>query len=533
MIEFYRKNFDYLDTYNKFMSVIEYLSNNNSPLEIEKLDDFTSPSDLNEIVPLLHNLYKNHYAISEAVAVNFNLKNFTNHKLDNIEDIIISKNYLIHDRVIFFTNPLSIEAQNILFSIQDYDKHEILFDNIGIIIEEQLKEVSHKINKIISNKKVDLGGLSMEKIFNDLIKHSIIMKSSKLKIFVENNLVKANLFVDGYYLKNKEIILTELNNFNNFKSNLKALFKNDVLDWKYYSSFYKILYNVESDENNIYLEIHNLSEQIRDIKEISLKDKDLQILLNSMKSPSGVVIVSGNSDSGKRSVLYSLLNYVKTIKHGVNIVTFEKEKKNNVLEITQIETDYMSSEKASSYSIVGVDNKSTVENMKDIFNMASRGKFVIAVVESSSIFNTLNHLYDSVDNKEMITENLLSILHVGLLNKVCKSCSYESQFNKQKEYHFFVSIENCPKLTDIVKEENKEGCDDCNYGFLERVQVCELLENDAVMKDLFLKNYNINNYKIEKRSKSWNSIFENSMGLLANGKISLNSIIKSIGYFKK
>jgi len=533
MIEFYRNNFDFMDTYNKFIGIVDYLANNKNPLEIEKLDYFSSPSDPSEIIPLLQRLYRDHHAVSDAIAKQFNMVNFTNYKIENIKDLFFHNDYVIYNRVIFFKNPLSIEAQNIEKAIKDYDSSEILFDQIGIILEEQVREVKHKINNSVLSKKVDLKKLSLEKIFQDLVKNAIGQGAKKLKIFAEDNKVKAHVFVDNCYLKNKEIFLTNLNNFNDFKETLISLFNNNSLDWKYYSSFYKLIYNHESDGNTIYLDIHNLSENIRDTDELSLKDKDSQILLNSLKSPSGLIIISGNANSGKRELMYSLLKNIRQNRNGANIITFEKEIKNKIDEVIQIEKTVVDTEKVSSYSVIGIDNDTSVHHIKDLIDMASRGKLVIAVIESASIFNTLNFIYESTANKEYIIENLLSIIHVGLLNKICKSCSYETPFSKQKDAHYFVSLENSPKLTDLIKEENKEGCDDCNYGFLNRIQVCEIVENDEILRDLFIKNYNISNYKTEKRSKSWNSIFENSMKLLVDGDISLNSIIKSIGYYKK
>jgi len=536
MIEFYKKTFDFGDTYNKFISVVDFLAAHKNQLEIESLNKFRSPTDLSEIVPLIKDLYKDHYAVAEAIAYSFNIDNFTNNKIDELTDIIVEKDYAICNRTIFFLNPLSIEAQAIALSMNDYDKNEILFDRVGIILENQLKELSHKLNKHLLSKKVSLKDLSIEKKFQDLIKYAIENDATKLKIYTDNNAVKAIIFTEGVYLKKKEVTLTEIHNFNDFKNILKSKFKNTVnesLEWKYYTSFYKIIFNKESDDQNIYLDIYNLTEEIRPFSDIALKDKDAILLSNALKSPSGLIIISGNASSGKRSVMYSLINEIKNIRQGINIITFENEVKVNIDDVTQVNSNEIELSKLASHNIVAVDNQTSNEDIASLINLTMKGKLVIAIVESSSIFNTLNYLYESVSNKETLVENLLSIVHVGLVNTVCNSCSFTIPFNKNKYSHFFVSLENAPKTSDMIKEENKEGCEECNYGFKGRIQICEILDNDSILKDLFLKNYNIANYKTEKRSKSWVSMFETSMKLVSEGKISLNSVIHSIGYYKK
>lgn len=536
MIEFYKKNFDFGDTYKKFIGIVDFLAAHRNQLEIESLDKFRSPTDLSEIVPLLKDLYKDHYAVADAVSHTFKIDNFTNNKIDEFTDVIVEKDYAICNRTIFFINPLSIEAQSIALSMNDYDKNEILFEHVGIILENQLKELGHKLNKYLLAKKVSLKELSIEKKFQDLIKYCIENKATKLKIYTDNNSVKAIIYAEGVYLKKKEITLTEIHNFNDLKNILKSRFKsgtNESIEWKYYTSFYKIVFNQESDDQNIYLDIYNLTEEIRSIKNIALTDKDAAILTNGLKAPSGLIVISGNASSGKRSVMYSIINEIKNIRQGVNVITFENEVKVNLDDVTQINDINIDMNKLSSHSVVAVDNNVSTDNISSLINLATKGKLVIAVVESSSIFNTLNYLYESVSNKETLVENLISIIHVGLLNTVCNSCSFSIPFNKNKYAHFFVSLENAPKTSDIIKEENKEGCEDCNYGFKGRLQLCEIIDNDSILKDLFLKNYNIANYKTEKRSKAWVSMFETSMKLVSEGKISLNSVIHSIGYYKK
>ncbi len=531
MIEFYRNNFDFKHTYEKFISVVDYLDKNKNPLEIEKLDYFSTPTDISDFIPLLKNLYRDQNAVSDAISNIFELENFSAYKIEDLNNIIVGINYVITNRVIFFINPLSIEAQTILKSIQDYDQNEILFEKIGVILESQIIELTNKIDIEATKKKINLKELSIEKMFQDLMKRAINLKAIKIKIYKEDNFVKASFLVDGFYIDKKDMILTTINYFSDIKLILEKKFSNEPLIWKHFTNFYKIILSTIGD-SLIYFDLYNLSENPRSIDSINLKDKDNKILKNALKSPSGLIVISGSNNSGKRSLLYSLLSNIKENRDGVNIITYESEVKSKLTGISQRNNEYIEVNELSHYSVVGIDC-SNKNYFHEAFEFASNGKLVILVVESSNIFNTLNMINQTIDDKNYILENLLAVLHTGLLNCVCTSCSNDIYFNRLKESHFFVSLENVPKTTDIVKEEQKDGCDECNYGFKDRIQVTEIIDNDIVLKDLYLNNFNIANYKTEKRSQSWNSVFENSMKLLKEGKISLNSIIKTFGYYKK
>lgn len=533
MNKFYESDFNYKEVYNKFNSIISKLESQNCKFAIEKLMDFHTPTFYSELIPLLKFLYPNNTILEETIAEELDMISFNNHNVFDLENAIFNNDYTILDGIIFFINPLSVEASSIREGFKDYDKNELLFNKFGIIFEEQLKDLINKKNLLVRDKKFDLNELSLEKIFQDIIKNSIENSSNKVKIFLEDNSVKMQYFVDGQYLKNKENTILNINNYDKFKNVLSSKFETDrILTWKYNTSYFNILFN-NADENNIYLEIHDLNKKISSIENIVLKDKELLSFKKSMDSPSGVIVISGNNDSGKRSVMYSILKYLSENKLGDNIISFENTIKNSLKYVTQINSSDIMIKNIQNFSVIAVDNNTSNKNINECFNLAAKGKLVIAVVESSSIINTLNYINDNLSNKELIVENLLSILHVGLFNKLCDSCSYTIQYNKTKKFHSFMSLENSPALSDIIKEENCEGCIDCNYGYSGRIQLCELLENDDILKDLFLNDFNVNNFKIEKRSKSWHNLFENSMLTLKEQKISLNSIIKSIGYYKK
>lgn len=532
MNKFYQKDFDYKSVYETFNNIINRLEDKKVNFSIEKVSQFNTPTFASEIIPVLKDLYLNNSLLEDAISEELNLKSFSSHTILDLENSIIEDNYAIIDNLIFYINPLSVESSEVKDSLKSYSKNEVLFSDFGFIFEDQLKDLKNKKNTIEKDKKFDLNELSFEKIFQDLIKNSILKNADKFKIYLNQNEVKVQFFVNGLYLKDKEYTILTINNFKRFIDLIKNKYEDKkYINWKYNTTYYKINCDF-TEENNIYFEVYNLNKTVNDINNLYLNDKDFNLFIKSLESPSGVIIISGNIDSGKRSLMYSTLKYLNEYRNGDNFISFENKIKNNLNYITQIESNYVEKD-LGNFSVVAIDNNESNKSIENCFNLAAKGRLVIMVVESSSIINTLNIINDGISNKELIIENLLSILHIGLFNKLCDSCSYHIPYNKTKKFHSFISLENSPGISDLIKEENVNGCVDCNYGFNGRLQLCELLDNDIILKDLFLKEFNINNFKTEKRSKSWNSIYESSMLLLKENKISLNSIIKSIGYYKK
>lgn len=533
MFNFYRKDSNYADVFDLFFKIIDDLGQRGRELEINKLDFFSTPSSKDKIIPLLHELYNDHYAVSESISKILGIKNFSDYNISSFENIIIDDLYFIYDKVIFFKNPLSEESQNVIRSLSDYEESEILFNDYGIIQNEQLLELKNKIDKDLKSKRFDLDDLSVSKIFQDILKKAIKNKSTKIKIFIEDNLVKTQLMIYDNFIEKTEIVISNINNFDTINNIIKEKFTDDVLIWKYYSSFFKITYSVD-EAKNIYLGLFELSSTLKTLDDFNLTYKDLNILKQSLNSPSGVIIISGNANSGKRTSFYSCLNYIKSHRKGLNIITQENFIKNTLSNIVQIESNDLNGidNVQDNYNIFGIVGTSD-DYINKAFEMASNGSLVLLVIDSSSIFNTINKIYNSISNKTLITENLLSIMNTALLKTVCSSCSSELQFGKHKDAHLFVSLENIPALNDFIKVENEDGCKDCFNGYNGRVQLLEVIENDEILKELFLTKYNLKNFKIEKRSKAWRTLFESSIELLKVNETSLNSIIQSIGYYKK
>lgn len=529
MFEYYRKDSDYKSVYDLFFSLVTELGKDTKEIEIQKIGDLVTPTSKEDIIPSLINLYMNNYAVNNAVSKILKIRNFSEEILENSNEIVVSDKYLIYNNVIYFTNPLSLESSNIIKAIEEYDHSELLFSEYGIIQKDQIEEIKNKMQRDSKHKNHDLDDLSISKIFQDILKIAIENNASQIKFFKEDNLVKCQFKIDNDFIKDKEIVISEIINYSSIKESIEKKFLNNLLSWKYFNNYYKI--NYKSEDEIIYFDINNLNGKVFSIDDINLNSKDIELLKASLKSPSGVIVISGSKNSGKRSALYSCLNYMKSIKPGINIITYENFIKVSLSNVLQVEKKSLNYEQVENYSVISMmDNGS---NMTEAFSLASEGKLVFFISNSNSIFNTINKVYNSTSDKNLIAENLLCILNMGLIKQICDSCSSDQIFYKLSDSHFFIALENAPNLQDTVKVESLHGCSECYHGYKGRIQVAELAENDSVLKDIILGSYSLKKFKVEKRSKSWRSHHESSMELLKEGKVSLDSIIQSIGYFKK
>jgi Type II/IV secretion system protein. len=124
----------------------------------------------------------------------------------------------------------------------------------------------------------------------------------------------------------------DISDYVEFIKNVKDFFGSEVSTrFKYNNSYFKSVLkgslNNDSVSNKevVYLSIDEMTGLDYHLSEINLNDKDKEILDTHLKSPSGVIIISGIKESGKTTTLLSMLEKNK-----------KREKKAQILLVLKI-----------------------------------------------------------------------------------------------------------------------------------------------------------------------------------------------------
>lgn len=556
MFEFYRNTLTYEKSYEVFKTIIQEVGrrtgnkeNEISESSLEILGKLKTPTHIEEVIPNLQEVFKHIPNFIEIVADVLNIRSFTKTKIESLDDVIILKNAVILNNILFFENPLSMIAQKVVAEKNNYASKDLLFSEIGIIDEDSMNYIKTSIDSNLRKKKSTENELFFEKRFLDIKKWAVENKASIIKIYPDKKTFKSALMIDGVYYDKFVQDIASKPDYPFFIKKLKEYFGSDnKVTFKYNNFYYKAVLSVSSssdffkDDEVIYIHINEYSELDYTLDAINLNDKDRDLLCTHLKTPSGVIIVSGNKSSGKKTAMLSMLKTIRKIRNNVDIISIEDYLTKKVEGVDQLEANKEKNKneflnrndidlKTSPYSVISMSDilESEIDNA---FSLAQNGKLVIISVLSSSVFNTINILTRAVTDKQKIVENLLCFVHVGLIRKVCQSCSTEKEFSTIKEAPFFLSLEQVPVTTENVKVHNNNGCHECNEGYLGRMQVAELIDNDKIAMESIISN-DVNKLRLEKRSSNWRSVFESSMELLKEREVTLDSIIESIGIYRK
>lgn len=543
MFKFYRnENERYEDVFILNNKIIKGLIKKNL-LKMSDLDNYKLPSSMEDIIPMIEKLSGSAKLLTDVIAQTLNVESFL--KINRVQinkDTVIGQDYIIVNNVFFTTNPLSGYIQQLKANIKKYNTEEVLFNKIGYISSLDFEVVKEEIIKKSKNtQSAVLSNLYIETVLLNSVNESIDKNASNLRIFYRNNEIRTLQTINNLTLE-KVLIKTSISNYNRFSEYLISNFENNLRIKEYNSNRYKIklstsIANEDMQEVAVIdLKLSNLKANIENIPDtVNLEMKESRELKRALNTAFGLFVVS--SKSYRKENIYSIAKREEILHKNARIMLFEKDIEIEFDNITQSDKyqkveDWKTMD-FSNYNVVIFEEIKNEEEFIFALELTTRGKKVIIGMNSNSSIETFSKIYKLTENKELLSDNLLGIFHAEKINEVCPSCSLPTTLFKDENYQDFSMLEKLPKMTTVIKKESHKGCELCYKGYVGLINVAEYLHNDNILKYAILEEFNLSNFRIEKNSDSWMNIYENSLYLLEENKITTNSIIKNLGYPKK
>ncbi len=284
----------------------------------------------------------------------------------------------------------------------------------------------------------------------------------------------------------------------------------------------------------IVMRLLNNKTTLLDLKEIGMAPRMLEHFIDeAVEVPTGVLIITGPTGSGKTSTLYSCVNYLNNIN--TSIITAEDP--------VEIVIDGIS--QCSINAKIGVTFEETLRHvvrqdpdvivLGEIRDHFSAETAIQAALTGHKVLTTF-HTEDSIGglirlmNMEieafLISSTVVCVVAQRLLRKVCSHCAEPYQPTPRDLSRLGITA------NDIVGGEFKQGrgCKMCRFsGYKGRVGVFELLVMNELVKNAILTNkssYEIRKISIE--TSGMVTLLEDGLVKGARGEVSLQEIISDL-----
>ncbi|WP_044339500.1 GspE/PulE family protein [Rossellomorea aquimaris] len=240
----------------------------------------------------------------------------------------------------------------------------------------------------------------------------------------------------------------------------------------------------------IVLRILDLSSSLNDLGQLGFNSLNLKRFQDLIDRPTGIVLITGPTGSGKSSTLYAALN--KLNSEEVNIITVEDPVEYQLEGVNQIQvnTNVGLTFAAGLRSILRQDpNIIMVGEIRDretaevAIRASLTGHLVLSTIHTNDSLSTVTRLIDMGVEPFLVATSVSGIVAQRLVRKVCRDCAQE-EIPTVREKEIFDR-----RGMTIEKVIRGRGCASCNMtGYKGRMAIHEVLVVNDEMKRIIMNN---------------------------------------------
>ncbi|OEH91451.1 GspE/PulE family protein [Bacillus solimangrovi] len=377
-------------------------------------------------------------------------------------------------------------------------------------IDESMKEIMSTYDKT-EEGEVEEEGITEDdspvvKLVNQILQNASQQRASDIHIDPQETQVLIRYRVDGV-LKTERILPKHLQNV--LTARIKIMANLDITEAripqdgriKIHVDFHHVDIRVSTLPTvygeKIVLRLLDLGSALNDVKKIGFNQLNYKRFLNLIERPTGIVLITGPTGSGKSSTLYAALNYLNTEE--VNIITVEDpveyqlEGINQVHVNTTIGMTFAKGLRAilrQDPNIIMVGEIRDQETAEIAIRASLTGHLVLSTIHTNDSISTLTRLIDMGIEPFLVASSLTGVISQRLVRKVCIDCKAEVPPSKSENEIFRkrgITIER------IVRGK---GCGTCNMtGYKGRLAIHELLAIDDKMKRMIMNHESVSNIR--------------------------------------
>ena len=471
--------------------------------------------------------------------------------LRTIEFIKKTANYKILPRL---TTPESIK--NVLNQYQ-----ETLEAEFGDIIKKEASGIKVSKDKETPEKQKDLKKMAEDlpvvRIVDTLLKHAILERSSDIHIEPTKKEVIVRYRIDGILRDAMTLpkqvslgIVARIKVLSNLKLDEHRLpqdgrFKIETMDYKY-SVRVSIL--PVFDGEKIVLRMLAETTKALTLDQLGLNGEALEKVENNLRKPTGMILITGPTGSGKTTTLYSMMEILNV--PGVNISTTEDPVEYRMPRInqTQVNAKIGLTFASSLRSLVRQDpDIIMVGEIRDnetaglAINAALTGHLVLSTLHTTSAAGAIPRLVDMKAEPFLISSTLNLILAQRLVRKLAST--KEKYKLKEAEIKNLEKYCNLEKIIEILRKEKllglNKGIEDIYFykpkpskaaleGYKSRLGIYEVLSVTETIKDLIVKGATTSQISQQAQTEGMVTMIEDGFVKAAQGLTSIEEVLRVI-----
>jgi type IV pilus assembly protein PilB len=268
-----------------------------------------------------------------------------------------------------------------------------------------------------------------------------------------------------------------------------------------------------------------------DMTKLGFEKPQLDVFLDNIHQPFGMVLVTGPTGSGKTTTLYSALQDLNKVTE--NISTAEDPVEFNMFGINQCQMrDAIGLNFAAALrsflrqdpDIIMVGEIRDFETAEIAIKAALTGHLVLSTLHTNDAPSTINRLLNMGVEPFLVTSSLNAIVAQRLARRICGECKEPVELEEQAMKDIGMSDEQIAGCEPFMGK----GCKLCNEtGFKGRVALYEVMAMNDGIKEAVLQGYSAMELKKEAIALGMQTLRQSAIHKLMEGTTTISEILRT------
>ncbi|MEM8770372.1 MAG: ATPase, T2SS/T4P/T4SS family [Pseudomonadota bacterium] len=278
--------------------------------------------------------------------------------------------------------------------------------------------------------------------------------------------------------------------------------------------------------------------ELPDLEGLGLTGRTGALLSEILKSPNGVMLVTGPTGSGKSTTLYRGL---ESIDDGYRkIITIEDPVEYDIEGVTQIQVkqdigyDFANGLRAilrQDPDVIMVGEIRDGETARIAVQAALTGHFVLSTLHTNSALAAVTRLEDIGLEPFLIGASVRGLMAQRLVRRICDDCAVEYDGGEGDALLRQAIAEGAPIAPpERLRWRRAVGCDRCEgTGYRGRVAVAEIVKLDDALREAIVGGASAQSLFSIARKQGFITLFEDGLYKAAEGRTTLEEVHRVCG----
>jgi type IV pilus assembly protein PilB len=404
-------------------------------------------------------------------------------------------------------------------------------------VEDLKKEFDlDKISEIENEFLDDISNAPVVRFINSIIQHAIRMKASDIHIEPMEKNLRIRFRLDGEL---QEIMNASKSPHSAIVTRIKIMGRMDIaekripqdgrvettIDGKDVDLRLSILPTVYGEK--VVIRLLGRNDLMLSKSQLGFNEKNIELFDKIIKSPNGIILVTGPTGSGKTTTLYAVLRELNKINK--NIITVEDPVEYRLEGINQVQVNNkagltfangLKSILRQDPDIIMIGEIRDAETAQIAVRAAITGHLVLSTIHTNDSASTISRLVDMGIEPYLVSSSVVGIVAQRLVRKICPNCRFAYM---PDQYEM--------KLLSLKSQQpiyKGKGCSSCNNtGYKGRTSIHEVMVVNREIRELIECRASIDQLRSLSMGFGTTTLKENCISLVLEGTTTVEELIKA------